>query len=71
MVKRLLAAGLLGLPALAQACPRCFLSGPNHQGLIYATLFLLPIPLSLMALGLWWLRKEAAREKAEEPRGEA
>jgi hypothetical protein len=46
-VKRALVLVLVLMPTIVQACPVCFAGSPYSQGLIWATLFLLPIPFLL------------------------
>jgi len=43
-LSRLFASAIVLLPALVQACPVCFAGSPYGKGLIWATLFLLPLP---------------------------
>jgi len=43
-LNRLLVSVTVLLPTLVQACPVCFAGSPYGKGLVWATLFLLPLP---------------------------
>jgi len=47
------------LPALAQACPVCFAGSPYSSGLIWATLFLLPLPFLIAGLIAYYVIRDS------------
>lgn len=57
VLKVLAASAVLTVPSLAQACPRCINSSPNHVGLIVGVIFLLPLPFIIMGSIAWRLYK--------------
>ena len=54
----LLAGALVAvLPAAVEACPRCFEGTPYRTGLIWAALFLLPVPFLVVGILGYWLTR--------------
>jgi hypothetical protein len=45
------------LPAAVEACPRCFEGTPYRTGLIWAAVFLLPVPFVIVGVLAYWLTR--------------
>ena len=48
-----------------QACPLCFGSTPFAHGLLWAAVFLLPLPLLLIGGLVFWIRRQAQEEESQ------
>jgi len=59
------AAGLL-LPLWVEACPRCVDATPYKNGLLWAVLFLMPIPFLLAGGVIFWIARQS---KSQTPKG--
>jgi hypothetical protein len=52
---KILMAGFWLLPLWAEACPRCIQASPYKGGLLWAVLFLLPVPFILAGVVGGWI----------------